>query len=82
MDSLNAIEYDGQESDIQYQAQRKEFNRQMIYCIVSLIIFFFALVTSDPYVMSMIPGGAISLLFIDTAIIILVFAMCLYSKKA
>ena len=81
MDSLHAIDYDGRVSDSQYRAQRKEFNRQMIYCIVSIVIFFFALITSDPYVMSIIPGGGITLLFIDSAIIIMVLVMCFYSKK-
>ncbi len=81
MHGTRAIDYDGSYSDYQYRAQRKEFNKQMIYCIVSIIIFFFALITSDPYVMSTIPGGGLTLLIIDITIIIAVLAMCFWGKR-
>jgi hypothetical protein len=81
MSRLHAIDYNGIDPD-QYKYQKKEFNRQMIYCVVSIIIFFIAIVTSDPNVMATIPGGGLTLLLIDVGIIVLVIALCMYSKKA
>ncbi len=80
MRATRAID-DGSDVDYQYRAQRKEFNRQMLYCIVSIIIFFVALITSDPAIVATIPGGGLTLLIIDTSIIVLVLAMCVWAKK-
>jgi hypothetical protein len=81
MSRLQAIDYDGRDPD-QYRYQKKEFNRQMIYCVVSIVVFFVAIVTSNPNIMATIPGGGLTLLLIDIGIIVLVVALCMYSKKA
>ena len=68
------------QSDYDSAKVKKDLRNTAIYCVVSLLLLIVAFYISDPAIMEILPGGAVTSMVIGIGIIIAVFVLCYWQR--
>ena len=82
MYGLRTMDGDDHSTQQEYDPARvkKDLRNTVIYCVLSLILLLAAFYISDPAVMEILPGGAMTSMAIGIIIIISVFVLCYWQR--